>query len=478
MTYTIRVSNKSVDPSSTSLNTLYFENISPALISDITTTYENFIQDMTITDNSIYVPLYNRDQVVKVPPNSVLIITTDNTDEAIYYRSLTIKNSSILINPDPVNDTSSATLIEKTITENGTYYATDDGADGYSVVDVDVAGGSLEDADVRFFDYDGTVVYGYTKEQFLALTEMPPNPAHEGLTAQGWNWTFEGAHDYVEHLGGLDIGQSYITNDGKTRYRIYISQADVEQLELLDVIFVQDGQVEVDWGDGSEIETISGLATEEKSFRHTFHSIGYYTVSINVVSGIIELDTLNNSSENPLLVAVEIGLGVSFTGEQWELRLAYEQERLKYITIPTYITHIGALYQCNSLKCAILPMNSVLGSSVFRNCSNLKTFCLPETVTVPSEFWSIGSQCGSVERLYIPSGVTTMKGEICDYCYSLKTVCIPNSVTEITDYGDYILGGCYNVSDIIIDNTENAIEGSPWGADLYSDVTVTWLRSE
>ena len=131
MTYTIRVSNKSVDPSSTSLNTLYFENISPALISDITTTYENFIQDMTITDNSIYVPLYNRDQVVKVPPNSVLIITTDNTDEAIYYRSLTIKNSSILINPDPMKDSSGATLIEKTITENGTYYASDDGADGY-----------------------------------------------------------------------------------------------------------------------------------------------------------------------------------------------------------------------------------------------------------------------------------------------------------------------------------------------------------
>lgn len=37
---------------------------------------------------------------------------------------------------------STATLIEKSITENGTYNATDDEADGYSSVTVDVAGGN------------------------------------------------------------------------------------------------------------------------------------------------------------------------------------------------------------------------------------------------------------------------------------------------------------------------------------------------
>lgn len=43
----------------------------------------------------------------------------------------------------------SATLIEKSITENGTYNASDDSADGYSKVTVDVAGGGGETFEVE-----------------------------------------------------------------------------------------------------------------------------------------------------------------------------------------------------------------------------------------------------------------------------------------------------------------------------------------
>lgn len=44
----------------------------------------------------------------------------------------------------------SATLIEKTITENGEYNASADNADGYSSVTVDVAGGGGETFEVEF----------------------------------------------------------------------------------------------------------------------------------------------------------------------------------------------------------------------------------------------------------------------------------------------------------------------------------------
>ena len=39
--------------------------------------------------------------------------------------------------------------------------------------------------DVNFYDYDGTVVYSYTKEEFLEMAELPANPAHARLSAQG-----------------------------------------------------------------------------------------------------------------------------------------------------------------------------------------------------------------------------------------------------------------------------------------------------
>lgn len=61
------------------------------------------------------------------------------------------------------------------------------------------SGGSSSEPmrDVNFIDYDGTVVNSYSKEDFLALSAMPENPSHDGLVAQGWNWSFEDAQDYV-----------------------------------------------------------------------------------------------------------------------------------------------------------------------------------------------------------------------------------------------------------------------------------------
>jgi hypothetical protein len=46
---------------------------------------------------------------------------------------------------------------------------------------------NLEEKDVNFYDYDGTLLYSYTKEECLELEELPSNPSHNGLVAQGWN---------------------------------------------------------------------------------------------------------------------------------------------------------------------------------------------------------------------------------------------------------------------------------------------------
>ena len=52
-----------------------------------------------------------------------------------------------------------ALLGNKSITENGTYLASDDNLDGYSSVEVNVeGGGGSQNTGVRFIDYDGTVL--------------------------------------------------------------------------------------------------------------------------------------------------------------------------------------------------------------------------------------------------------------------------------------------------------------------------------
>ena len=80
-------------------------------------------------------------------------------------------------------------------------------------------GGSATD-DVVFYDYDGSVAASYSSSDFANLTAMPANPSHTGLIAQGWNWSLANAKAYVAKYGKLNIGQMYITDDGKTRGRI------------------------------------------------------------------------------------------------------------------------------------------------------------------------------------------------------------------------------------------------------------------
>ena len=120
---------------------------------------------------------------------------------------------------------SSLVLGTKIIKDNGTYDAITDNIAGYTSVEIDVPARGYNHGGVNFFDVDGTILYSYTPEEFLALTEMPPNPdrSWDWLTAQGWNWSFADARTYVSTYGALNIGQHYITIDDKTAIHVLYS---------------------------------------------------------------------------------------------------------------------------------------------------------------------------------------------------------------------------------------------------------------
>ena len=110
-------------------------------------------------------------------------------------------------------------------------------------------------SDVTFYDYDGTVLYSYTKNDFANLNSMPDNPTHEGLTAQGWNWDLSDAKTYVNKYGSLNIGQMYVTDDGKTR--IYITLTEGYISPILQLYLNDNTELDIDWGDGSAHSTFT-----------------------------------------------------------------------------------------------------------------------------------------------------------------------------------------------------------------------------
>ena len=82
-------------------------------------------------------------------PVTVYVANSDEIEALLQFPRYLIKQSgtSVVINTDnfydyfPDKKPSGSVLIPKDITENGEYIARDDNADGYSSVNVDVAGG-------------------------------------------------------------------------------------------------------------------------------------------------------------------------------------------------------------------------------------------------------------------------------------------------------------------------------------------------
>lgn len=395
----------------------------------------------------------------------------------------------------------SATLVTKSITGNGTYNAQDDSADGYSQVTVNVSGGGhVASKDVDFIDYDGTILYSYTAAEFAGLTEMPPNPTHTGLTAQGWNWNLTDAKTHVAAYGQLVIGQMYVTDDGKTHLYISIPELDTPLALPMQVRFKSSysKNCRIDWGDGT-VETKGSSSGAD--FSHTYAAGGDYVITLEVTSGTISFvgaqgssnilgtNSDANSYKQGWFKKLEIGANVTILG-QAALQSCYA---LESVTIPSGVSIEGGhtFTGCSILSAVVVPANGAnFGNNTLNQCSLLRAVSLPygltsikqntfaddgglKRVTIPSSVTSIANSAFSncraltyaglpsgvsgtlansaflgaqiLRSVVIPDGVTAIGNNVLQNCRSLSTVTIPANVRSIGTYG---LSYCYSMREI------------------------------
>jgi len=317
-------------------------------------------------------------------------------------------NGKVVSNQQLVSQTAYPT----TITENDTYDTTN-----YNSITVNVSGGGGSGgSDVIFYDYDGTVVASYSAADFANLSAMPANPTHTGLTAQGWNWSLSDAKAYVASYGKLNIGQMYITSDGKTRIYCVITEDDLSPILYLNLN--DDTELDIDWGDNSDHTTwTSGDGADSES--HDYSDAGSYTISITVVSGSFEFSP-GHDSETYFPRKIELGTGITNIGSM------YYFVELTSITIPNGVTEMGtnALSYCNALSSVTLPNGvTTIEDDAFSWSSALSSISIPSSVT------SIESNafcsCSALSSITIPSSVTSIGSAAFYDCSALPSITIP-----------------------------------------------------
>lgn len=304
-------------------------------------------------------------------------------------------------------------------------------------------GGSPDQKQITFFDYDGTICNTYSASEFAELQTLPPNPSHPGLIAQGWNWTLAQIQDYLNVYpnGDVNVGHMYLTESNATEIDVELANDLLEPW----LIFGVNGSAVIDWGDGSSSVTITG--TSEMTMtgtQHVYAQCGNYTISIAGVNNApirFEYNNLTSSllcSENysdtayaqKYLYAIKrIRLGATAVLGSNALACC---RNLESCTIPQSVSYYGngAFYSCNQLKSIVIRDGcTYLGTNMFSNCYEIEYIDLPQSVR---SFDTTFSNCHKLRSITLPRLITTTPVNLFSNCYDLKTVTIPAAMTEIS----------------------------------------------
>ena len=134
---------------------------------------------------------------------------------------------------------------------------------------------------------------------------------------------------------------------------------------------------------------------------------------------------------------------------------------LQSIIIPQSVTSIGeeAFYNCDALVSITIP-NSVtsIGKYAFRSCSFLPSVTIPNSVTSIEN--GAFENCDALTSVTIPNSVTLIGAGAFEDCDALTSITIPNSVTLI---GAAAFEDCDALTSIAIPNSVTSTKGRTFG---------------
>lgn len=391
--------------------------------------------DIVLWDRSGYESVYSGVETISVD--------TENGDIQYFTRGTAVDEEVVAPNfaaGDQVITATDADLMKSVVLQKPEALVPENIAkdvDLFGIVGTHQGGGgeSLPPSDINFYDYDGTIVAAWTLEELAAATALPSNPEHEGLISQGWNWSLE---DLKTEASPMNVGQMYITDDGKTRLYITIPAESRMNVPLYFSQTVTNG-VTIDWGDGASAETLSGTGNIKTT--HLYTAPGNYMITLLPDSGCAlglggnatTMCVMGSNRDAKIffcgfLKKVEIGQNVT------ELRRGDFQYcvSMESITIPMGVTSIGiqTFNYCYSLKSITMPSGMTsIGDSAFSYAQGLRGISIPKSIT--SFASNTFAYCSWTRIITIPSSIAMIPISFMANCLSLASLTVPKSVTSL-----------------------------------------------
>lgn len=283
-----------------------------------------------------------------------------------------------------------------------------------------------ERKDINFYDYDGILMYSYTFLETGRLDALPEPPAHDGLIFQEWNWTLD---EIRTATIPADIMATFDTIGGWTEIHLSLVSTLALTPEILWRQTVAHG-VDVDWGDGSPIQTYAGSGNTNIIKNHTYETIGDYVIKLRANSGTFFLGVGTNSGiirlpYSKFVTAIHIGSGGALLNNYGLYGHASGLISLRRVTIPNTITTIG--------------------TGFLMDATALENIGLPRGITaIPANGFS---KCSALRLVSIPYTVTEIKNNAFEGCNNLFTLSLPNSISII---GAHAFNGMRNLDTLHI----------------------------
>lgn len=285
----------------------------------------------------------------------------------------------------------------------------------------------LEPKAVNFYDYDGTLIYSYTKAEAMALTELPPFPTnHENLVGESYNWTLDEIKYNLSAVCGtqIDVACFYTTQDGLTHMYVEVEPGK-NVLNLKGVSQNSDSQL--NWGDGSGSATIKSW---QQSFSHTYSVSATCVFDVVITGGNNSKLFIGDNTSNIKSITMNFASNVSKYYQRFSTKQTFSSSVNMSYNVQWYSSDVEFGWS-NDFNLKYLPITRnalISGAGAFSNDINLEVISIPPTITTIPQYGFVN--CVSLKNITIPAtSATTILRTTCYPAQGLRTVATPPNVS-------------------------------------------------